>query len=125
MFLYNDSICWITGGGGKIINTTNGGQTLVGISNSEEPQKFILEQNYPNPFNPNTKIKYSINKRSFIEVKIFNVLGIEIQTFVNIIQNPGNYEIDFNASDINSGVYFYTLIAGGEKIETKRMIFLK
>ncbi|MCB0727081.1 MAG: T9SS type A sorting domain-containing protein [Ignavibacteriae bacterium] len=123
--LYNELIGWMVGGEAKIFGTTTGGQTLVGISNSEIKQEFILEQNYPNPFNPITKIKYSLNKRDYVEIKIFDVLGKQIKTYISSIQESGNYEIEFDASEINSGVYFYSLFVGGERIETKRMIFLK
>jgi photosystem II stability/assembly factor-like uncharacterized protein len=127
MFLYSDSIGWIVGGGGKIIYTTNGGQTMVNISNLNNliTEEFKLSQNYPNPFNSSTSIKFTLNKQSFIQIKIYNAQGKEITTLVNKILEPGSYKKNFDASKINSGLYFYTLFADGEKIDSKRMIYLK
>ncbi|MBK8944612.1 MAG: T9SS type A sorting domain-containing protein [Ignavibacteriae bacterium] len=100
------------------------------------PEKFELSQNYPNPFNPTTKIRYSIPinltyrqageklETANVKIVIFNILGKEIATLVNQKQNHGNYEVTFDASKLNSGIYFYKLISGNF-IETKKMIFLK
>ena len=88
------------------------------------PLEFSLEQNYPNPFNPITVIKYSIPQASKIELKVFDILGNEIETLVNEEKQPGRYDIEFNAKAIPSGVYFYQLKAGSY-IETKKMILLK
>lgn len=93
---------------------------------------FKLYNNYPNPFNPTTKIKYSIpsviaseTKQSpYVNLKIFDVLGSEIATLVNEEKQPGVYEINFNASGLTSGTYFYRLQAGSY-VETKKMILLK
>ena len=99
--------------------------------------KFSLSQNYPNPFNPSTTIKYSIpsvenaNFRS-VQLKVYDVLGREVATLVNKEQQPGNYEVKFNASSLTSGVYFYRIQAGDPAkglgqvfIETKKMILLR
>jgi hypothetical protein len=96
---------------------------------SKIPNEFVLEQNYPNPFNPVTTIQYSIpvgvnSESAIVNVKIFDVLGREVETLVNEIQNPGNYEVVFNADNYSSGVYYYQLKAG-DFIQTKKMIFLK
>jgi len=88
------------------------------------PREFALLQNYPNPFNPKTVIQYSIPEFSFVRLDIFNSIGEEIKTLAYGMKNPGSYEIDFNASDLPSGVYFYKLQAGGN-IETKKMILIK
>ena len=127
MFLFSDSVGWITGGGGKIIHTTNGGQIIVGVSNSSLslPDEYTLSQNYPNPFNPRTIIKYSVSDRSMIEISVYSVLGKQVRTLVSETKDPGNYEIEFDALELNSGVYFYSLSVNGEKIETKRMLLLK
>ena len=134
MYLYNDSIGWISGNLGKIIHTTNGGQIMVGVSNSSSslPDKYTLSQNYPNPFNPRTIIKYSVSDRSMIEISVYSVLGKQVRTLVSETKDPGSYEIEFDArlaggqaSELNSGVYFYSLSVNGEKIETKRMLLLK
>ena len=91
--------------------------------------KFALEQNYPNPFNPSTKIKFEIpdqvrNDRNLVTLKVYDVLGNEVATLVNEEKPAGEYEVEFDASSLPSGVYFYHLKAGSF-IETKKMIFLK
>lgn len=95
------------------------------------PISFRLYQNYPNPFNPTTKIKYSIpvgNKyfRSLQSVilKIYDILGNEVTTLFNETKAPGNYEIEFDASNLSSGVYFYKLTVGGFRV-TRKMMILK
>jgi hypothetical protein len=88
------------------------------------PFRFVLEQNYPNPFNPITKIKYSIPQSSKVLFKIFDVLGNQIATLVNEEKLAGVYELNWNASDLPSGVYFYRLHAGSF-LHTSKMILLK
>ncbi|MEJ2615268.1 MAG: T9SS type A sorting domain-containing protein [Ignavibacteriaceae bacterium] len=85
---------------------------------------FKLEQNYPNPFNPTTSIKYSIASRQFVELKIFNVLGQEIQTLINEEKSAGSYQIEFNAADLSSGVYFYRIHAGSFN-QVRKMLLIK
>jgi photosystem II stability/assembly factor-like uncharacterized protein len=98
----------------------------VGENNSETafPSKFFLSQNYPNPFNPKTTIWYAIPTMSFVTFKIYDVLGNEIATLVNEDKSIGNYEVEFNASRLASGIYFYQLQAG-EFVETKKMVLMK
>jgi len=88
------------------------------------PQRFWLYQNYPNPFNPATKIKYSIPKSSFVNLKVFNMLGQEVATLVNEEQSAGEYAADFNASNRASGIYLYRLLAGDFSL-TKKMILIR
>ena len=88
------------------------------------PKEFILAQNYPNPFNPSTTIKYSIPHQSNVILKIYDVLGKEIETLVNEEKTVGNYQVEFDASSFSSGVYFYQLRAG-EFVQTKKMLLLK
>ncbi|HMS34857.1 MAG TPA: YCF48-related protein [Ignavibacteria bacterium] len=127
MFFYNDSLGWIVGGDGKIIHTTNGGQTMVNVSNINNmiSSGFTLYQNYPNPFNPSTSIKIVLQKESFIQIKIFDIQGKEILSLVNEILYSGNYILNFDGSEMNSGIYFYSLFADGVHINTKHMIYLK
>ena len=89
-----------------------------------QPTTFILFQNYPNPFNPSTKIKYSVPQTSQVQIKVFDVLGNEIETLVNEEKQTGTYELNWNAEGLPSGVYFYQLKAGSF-VETKKMILLK
>ena len=87
---------------------------------------FILYNNYPNPFNPSTVISYQLPVISNVSLKIFDILGNEVTTLVNKQQQPGDYEILFEADKLrlSSGVYFYQLICG-EFMEVKRMVLLK
>jgi hypothetical protein len=88
------------------------------------PDQYELKQNYPNPFNPNTKIKYSVPQASQVQIKVFDVLGNEIETLINEEKQVGTYEITWYAEGLPSGVYFYQLIAG-EYTAIKKMILLK
>ncbi len=93
------------------------------ISNSV-PDKIALFQNYPNPFNPKTIINYQLPKTNYVYMKVYNVLGNEVATLVNEKQNAGSYTVEFDGSNLSSGIYFYKLEAEGFT-ETKRMILLK
>ncbi len=88
------------------------------------PTKYSLSNNYPNPFNPTTNIKYSIPKTSLVILKVYNVMGQEVNTLVDEEKAPGTYEVMFNAKNLSSGIYFYTIKAG-DFIQTKKMILLK
>ncbi|MDH3269227.1 MAG: choice-of-anchor D domain-containing protein, partial [Ignavibacteria bacterium] len=88
------------------------------------PNEYSLKQNYPNPFNPATTISYSIKEKGLVSLKVFDILGNEVKTIVHEEQESGNYKVEFNASTIASGIYFYRLHAGGF-ISTKKMILLK
>jgi hypothetical protein len=88
------------------------------------PTHFALQEAFPNPFNPSTKITYSIPEKAFVVLKVFNILGQEIATLANEIQEPGNKSVEFLAGNLPSGVYFYRLIAGSY-VETKKMILMK
>jgi hypothetical protein len=85
---------------------------VVEISNIA-PSKFQLFQNYPNPFNPSTTISYSIPQTSKVILKVFGVLGTEVTTLVNEEKEAGIYNVEFNSTGLSSGVYFYSLAAGG------------
>jgi endo-1,4-beta-xylanase len=98
--------------------------TGVDLVASSVPLKYQLEQNFPNPFNPVTTIRYSISKTSNVSLKVFDVLGREVQTLVNTMQAPGLYTVSLNAQGLGSGVYFYQLSAG-TFTETKKLMLLK
>jgi hypothetical protein len=91
---------------------------------AEVPTDYTLYQNYPNPFNPSTKIKFVIPKSSSVNLKVYNVLGKEAATLVNEKRLAGSYEVEFDASRLPSGVYFYKLQAGSFA-ETKKMVLLR
>ncbi|RPI19191.1 MAG: T9SS C-terminal target domain-containing protein [Ignavibacteriae bacterium] len=122
----NDSTGWGVGGGGGIIRTTNGG-TYVVIENITNglPNNFYLRQNYPNPFNSSSIIEFEISKSSNVSIIIFDILGREIGQLFNQKINPGVYKVQLDANDIASGTYFYSLIADGNLINTKKFILIK
>jgi hypothetical protein len=92
----------------------------------ESPKEFRLMQNYPNPFNPSTSIQFTIpvETQHAVSLRIFDILGKEIKTLLNKPMQPGEYEIEFNAEDLPSGVYYYRLIIG-DFTQTKKMVLLR
>lgn len=92
-------------------------------TDSELLLKYSL-RNFPNPFNPSTKIVYSIPKTNFVQLKVYDIIGREIKTLVEEIQQPGNYTIDFNPENLASGVYFYR-ISAGEFSQTNKLILTR
>ncbi len=90
----------------------------------EPPKQFALLQNYPNPFNPSTSIQYRVSSISNVSLKVYDVLGNEEATLVNEQKSAGSYVVEFDASHVSSGIYFYQLKAGNY-IETKKMILIK
>ena len=88
------------------------------------PTKMELSQNYPNPFNPTTMIKYSISRSGFVSLNVYNALGQKVANLVNSEQNQGNYEVQFNANNLPSGIYFYTITANNFS-STKKMLLIK
>jgi hypothetical protein len=102
------------------------GSITVGVRTVDGlPQKFQLQQNYPNPFNPTTVINFTIPKAGNVTLKVYNSLGQEVATLVNGYKDAANYRVDFNASNLSSGVYFYTLKVGNSFTQTKKMLLLK
>lgn len=99
---------------------------LVAVNNisTETPNKFSLSQNYPNPFNPVTSIEFSITESAATSIIIYDALGREVETLVNENLSAGVYKTEWNASNYNSGVYFYKLVSGNNT-ETKRMLMVK
>jgi len=85
---------------------------------------FALDQNYPNPFNPSTTISFAIPAKSFVTLKVYNVLGKEVANLINGEFESGRHSVDFNASDLASGVYYYT-VSAGNYTSTKKMILMK
>ena len=109
--MFIDSICQISGPTGIGNNTTI-------------PLVYSLSQNYPNPFNPVTQIKFAIPKQGFVTVKVYDLLGREITRLVNDVKLPGEYSVDFDGTNIASGVYFYKLDVNGFS-DVKKMLLIK
>ena len=105
--------------------------TGVNQISSQIPKGYSLSQNYPNPFNPVTKINYELRVTNYVSLKIYDIKGKEIETFINRKQSAGSYEIIFDAGNLPSGVYFYKLVVSssnqtaGEFSETKKMSLIK
>jgi hypothetical protein len=98
---------------------------LTGINeNPSESLTYKLYDNYPNPFNPSTTLKYSLPQTSFTTLKIYNALGKEVAVLVNETQTSGTHQVVFNADNLPSGVYLYSIQAGSFK-QTKKMILMK
>lgn len=101
------------------------GAFVVSVEDEQlNPTEFSLDQNYPNPFNPATTITFSLTQKSDVSLKVFNLLGQEVATVVNGVKTAGVHKVNFDASELTSGVYFYT-IKSGEFVSTKKMILLK
>jgi len=135
----NDSISYVQGilyyafSNYKICPRTNadfGTVTPVGVTPiSSEVKSFKLNQNYPNPFNPTTRISFSLPISSMVTVKVYDLLGREVRQLVNENMNPGSFMIDFNGSELASGIYFVRMTATGKEgmrfADTKRMVLIK
>lgn len=106
-----------------VVDGDDPGKINIGGSRSAT-NKFKLYQNYPNPFNPTTTISYSISKDGLVTIKVFDILGREIATLLNENIAAGTYSINFNASDLPGGIYFYTLSTGSFQ-QTRKFILLK
>lgn len=109
--------------------TENQGLTNLNIINTEIPEKFALKQNYPNPFNPMTRVEFSIpsnvkGEMSNVNLSIYDLAGKLVETLINNSLSSGTYNINWNATNYSSGIYFYTLTAGSFT-ETKKMMLLK
>ena len=113
------------GGIKKILLTGIGKDNTVNVDDENvTPFKFSLEQNYPNPFNPSTLISFKLPEQTNVELKIYDVLGNEVATLVNENKPAGSYEVEWNASNLPSGVYIYQLVAG-TNTQIKKMMLLK
>lgn len=111
------------------VHTVTGGDssfvTNIKNNNNVIPNNYFLFQNYPNPFNPNTVISYELQVASYINIKVYDILGNEVKSLINKKMNSGNYKVEFDGNSLPSGIYFYTLIANGNRIDTKKMILIR
>jgi photosystem II stability/assembly factor-like uncharacterized protein len=119
-YLPNQGLYTITGGDSTIYTGINNNITTIS-------KDYILFQNYPNPFNQISNIKYRISniKSSNITIKIFDITGRNIETLINKKQTTGIYEVKFDAGNLSSGIYFYTLFVDGIRIDTKKAVLIK
>jgi len=111
-------------------NTDFGAVTPIGITNLNQViSSYQLYQNFPNPFNPSTTIKFNIPSNGFVSLKIYDMLGREVQSLVNNVMTSGFYSYDFNAAYLSSGIYFYRIevngVDGKQFVDTKRMVLVK
>ncbi len=120
---YDSAFVAASGGGVlKLYNPLTGGITW----NNQVPERYTLEQNYPNPFNPVTTIKFGIPHTAKISLKVYDILGREVEIlFNNVEMNAGTMTYDFDGTNLASGVYFYSLIVNNILIDTKRMVLVK
>jgi hypothetical protein len=88
----------------------------------QSPKDYVLQQNYPNPFNPSTTISYQLPVRDHVSLKVFDLLGREVRTLVNEVQEPGYKSLQFNATGLTSGIYFYRLQAGSFSASKKFLL---
>ena len=99
-------------------------EIITSIEKDDLLNEFSLSQNYPNPFNPSTTISYSIPKQTHVSLKVYDVLGKEVAELVNEEMSSGSYKLDFDASNLSSGIYFYTLRTN-KFSNTRKMLLLK
>lgn len=128
----NDSIGFILCCDGNFSATENNGGIITSSDNKNVSvvNDYYLFQNYPNPFNPTTTIRYAIPSDGLVAIKVYDVLGNEVATLVNEQKPAGSYEVEFNALQLSSGIYFYELqvysISGASGfVETKKMILIR
>ncbi len=97
---------------------------IKGKSWDGQPKGFVLHQNYPNPFNPSTTISFAIHSKAYVTLKVFDIIGREIETIASEELSPGTYSRQWNAANMSSGIYFYRLQAG-KFTETKKLVLLR
>jgi hypothetical protein len=98
---------------------------IRGSDNGSKPDEYRLFQNYPNPFNPSTKIQYSISKPSQVTIKIFNIIGQQMDVLVNTYQMADQYQIKFDGSNHSSGIYYCQMIINDRISQTKKMVLIR
>jgi hypothetical protein len=128
VFLANANIGTVVGDGGIILRTTSGGDVVSveskPLENSSSLHEYKLDQNFPNPFNPTTNISFDLPSKSFVSLKVFDLLGREVAVLLSEEVSAGRYVRQWNALSLPSGIYFYRLEAG-LFVETKKAILLR
>ena len=98
---------------------------VTGVSNTINiPTEYDLSQNYPNPFNPSTVITYALPQAGYVSLTVFNLLGEEVATLVNENMSAGTHTVEFNGSNLTSGIYIYSIISNGF-IYSRKMVLMK
>ena len=122
----DNHIGYVIGEGSYFLTVADDSTLLTPVEEEFEtlPDEYTLSQNYPNPFNPLTTIRYSVPQIELVTLKVFDVLGSEVAILVNEEKPVGNYEVEFDANSLPSGVYLYQLKAGSY-VETRKMILLR
>lgn len=124
-FYFTTTTGWVQMTSADLIVRAFVSQPPLGVGRDENiPTVFALHQNYPNPFNPSTVIRYSVPVASRVMLEVYNILGQEVATLVDGVVGPGNYTVNFDATGLTSGVYFYRLRAGNF-LETRKLVLLR
>ncbi len=105
-------------------STVTSFNTPTNVAGELIPTEFKLKQNYPNPFNPTTKIQYSIKQACNIIIRVFDIIGREVETIVNDYKSPGIYSVDFDGSKLSSGIYYYQMKAE-DFVQTRKFVVIK
>ena len=121
---YNQVLVWTCGNAGRIWHTTNGGVSFVENNSTKLPDSFTLHQNYPNPFNSFTRLEYEIAEPGRYSLKVYDLRGKEIRELFNMNLSRGVYSITYDAGELSSGIYFYTL-SNNLQQKTLKMLVLK
>jgi photosystem II stability/assembly factor-like uncharacterized protein len=124
VFFINEKEGWIVGSNGTILHTTNGGVTAIQENTYTLPDEFNLKPAYPNPFNPSTTLEFDIPRTSYISMKVYDIMGREVETLVNEELNVGSYTVKWDATKYSSGVYFYKLHSENFT-EMKKMLLVR
>jgi photosystem II stability/assembly factor-like uncharacterized protein len=131
IYFFDENRGFAVGDSGTILYTSSGGVTGVRDRGGKLPTAYALEQNYPNPFNPSTTIVFHLPGRSFVSLKVFDVLGREVATLVSQELHAGDYPVTWEAAAFPSGVYFYQLSArtpsgqAGSFVQTKKLVLVR
>lgn len=125
VFFLNDTVGWASGINGTLLRTTNGGVSFADAY-IKPVQTFSLSQNFPNPFNPTTVIQFELTQSQFVTLKVYDILGRELNTLISETLHQGTHSVIFDAQkhNLSSGIYFYQLKTE-QFIETKSMVLLK
>ena len=117
---------WLLCDSGKVFYTSNNGGLITGISSNKNliPKEYLLMQNYPNPFNPSTTISYKLKETSRVVLAVFDIMGKEVAQVVNSIQTAGEHTVNFDGTNLPSGMYIYQLKTNGY-ISSRKMLLLK